>query len=54
MWCQYTCGVNKADYVIPTGYLDDEGETYTTMKFNVNADYACTIYQSCAKVSFIS
>ena len=44
MWCEYTCGKNKVDYVKATGYIQDEGETYTLTTFNVNPDYACTLY----------
>jgi hypothetical protein len=56
MWCDYTCGVNKADYVNGTGYIFDNstGENYTMTTFTMNPDYACTLFQACAKVSFIS
>ena len=44
--------------MVGTGYIMDEttGEpqNYTMVNFTVDADYACTVFQSCKKVSFIS
>lgn len=41
-----------------TGYVQDEStgklENYTMTNFFIDPDYACSVFQSCRKVSFIS
>lgn len=57
MWCDYACNADKA------GWIEDGGEREATppltgMWRNVNtvidSDYACGIFTSCAKESYIS
>lgn len=38
-----------------TGHDPTYGDyNYTVTNFNVNPDYACTLFQSCAKTTFIA
>ena len=57
MWCEYTCNPNKANFVKGLGYQIDSdpivgNETLT--QFTLDPDYACTLFQSCQKVSLIA
>ena len=58
LWCGYTCNATKAYFVHPTGYqyseIDPTERKYTLVNFTVEKDYACTLFRSCEKESFIA
>ena len=56
MWCMYTCGPTKGNYVKPLGYQysPEYGYYYAMTNFTVDPNYACTEFTSCEKTSFIS
>ena len=43
LWCMYTCGVNKANYVNATGYTTDPdtGKQVTRIDFSVDEGFGC-------------
>jgi hypothetical protein len=57
-WCEYTCDPNKINFVDGVGQYtisDDSGnKTFTEVNFSVDEDMACTLFQSCKKVSLIA
>ena len=58
LWCMYTCGPQKVEYVTGLGYKEigsgEERKNFTEVYFSVDEDMACTIFQSCKKVSLIA
>jgi Niemann-Pick C1 N terminus len=55
MWCSYTCDPDKTRFVKALGTTPSPyGYNYTQSSFTVDPDYACTIFNSCKKTSFIS
>ena len=60
MWCEYACNPNKSNWLFHHGdvFTTAEGTTeaaqYTNIQVFIDSDYACGIYQSCAKESYIA
>eukprot|EP00347_Sterkiella_histriomuscorum_P014918 403359016 len=55
MWCDYTCHPQKTKFVQGDGYqMDPEDGNLTLTNFTVDPDYACTMFQSCAKVAIVA
>ena len=55
MWCSYTCDPNQGTFEYGIGTVaSDYNYNYTLVSFTVDPDYACTIFNSCKKTSFIS
>mmetsp|Transcript_23148 Transcript_23148/g.17562 ORF Transcript_23148/g.17562 Transcript_23148/m.17562 type:complete len:319 (+) Transcript_23148:16-972(+) len=57
LWCQYTCNTTKANFVEPLGYEYYPGTSepkYALTTYRVDPDYACTLFKSCEKESFIA
>lgn len=58
LWCQYTCNANKNQFVQGLGYVTipvgDHMQNMTQVRFTVDEDMACNLFQSCQKVSLIA
>lgn len=57
MWCEYTCNKNKASFVKGISYQMDADPNIgneTVTLFSLDRDYACTVFQSCQKVSIVA
>ena len=56
MWCEYACNPLKATFLSYQGNTTNPytGVLYSNVGFNISADYACEIFLSCEKVSFIA
>ena len=57
MWCEYTCNRNKGSFVKGIGYQNDADPNIgneTVTLFTMDPDYACTVFQSCQKVSIVA
>jgi len=58
LWCSYTCDPNKTDFVEGDGYksifVNGKMTNFTNVVFTVDEDMACTLFQSCVKVSLIA
>lgn len=57
MWCHFTCSPNKADFVTGNGYQIDSDPiagNVTLVEYNIDPLYACSVFQSCEKVSIVA
>lgn len=58
LFCYYSCDPNNANFVVGNGYTMDNATgtptNITLANYSISEDYACTLFQSCSKVSFIS
>lgn len=53
MWCEYACNPNKANWLFNHGEVVLD-QPYTNVQVYIDSDYACGIFQSCAKESYIA
>lgn len=54
MWCEYACNAKKGSFLTDNGSKTVSGQTYTLVGFEIDSDYACGIFTSCKKVSYIA
>jgi hypothetical protein len=54
MWCMYACDPDKKRFLTDNGTKTEAGQLYALVGFSVDSDYACGIFTSCAKVSYIA
>lgn len=54
MWCEYACNPNKGNWLFWHDDVTLDGQEYTNVQVQIDSDYACGIFQSCAKESYIA
>ena len=56
LYCEVACSPNKANFVNGTGMVKQPGtgRDLTAVTYSVDEDVACTLFQSCKKVSLIA
>lgn len=58
MYCEYTCGANKNQYVNGTGYVEkmhnNQLINMTKVQWSIDEDVACTVFKSCKSTPLIS
>jgi len=54
MWCEYACNPVKANFLADHGNKVVDDQTYAQVQVGIDEDYACGIFQSCAKESYIA
>lgn len=54
MWCEYACNVNKASFLEDAGTTRVNGLDYQNVIFTIDSGYACGVFQSCERESFIA
>jgi len=54
MWCEYACSSYKGNFLTDAGTRTVDGQLYQNVDVAIDNDYACGIYTSCAKESYIA